>query len=89
MNPPRFAGKWRSAGFVPRDEPSPVLKPAFVRPRGEDQRHSVSTGEAPAPAAAPKAYTGSAVLGVAPMHKSNLVPVFSPDEAVELARMRR
>jgi|TARA_B110000483_G_scaffold241456_1_gene324493 hypothetical protein len=29
------------------------------------------------------------LLGIATMHKSNLVPVFSEDEAVELAQMRR
>lgn len=29
------------------------------------------------------------LLGIATMHKSNMVPVFSNDEAVELARMRR
>jgi len=29
------------------------------------------------------------LLGIATMHKSNMVPVFSAEEAVELARMRR
>lgn len=34
-------------------------------------------------------YTGNNVLGIATMHKSNLVPVFSTDEAIEVANMRR
>lgn len=34
-------------------------------------------------------YTGTKVLGVATMHKSNLVPVFSEEEAVDVAKMRR
>lgn len=34
-------------------------------------------------------YTGNKMLGVACMHKSNLVPVFSEDEAVEVSTMRR
>jgi len=34
-------------------------------------------------------YTGTKVLGVAVMHKSNLVPIFSPTEAEEVAKMRR
>ena len=34
-------------------------------------------------------YTGDKMLGVATMHKSNLVPVFSDDNAVELSQMRR
>jgi hypothetical protein len=34
-------------------------------------------------------YTGSAMLGVAVLHKSNSVPVFSRDEAIEISKMRR
>lgn len=34
-------------------------------------------------------YTGSKLIGIAVMHKSNLVPVFSRDDATELAKMRR
>ena len=36
-----------------------------------------------------KVYTGTKVLGIATMHKSNAVPVFAEEEAVEIARMRR
>jgi len=36
-----------------------------------------------------KVYTGTKVLGIATMHKSNAVPVFSDEEAVEISRMRR
>ena len=39
--------------------------------------------------AAPKVYTGTTVKGIATMHKSNAVPVFSDEEAVEISRMRR
>lgn len=34
-------------------------------------------------------YTGDALLGIATMHKSNLVPVFKEADAVELSHMRR
>lgn len=34
-------------------------------------------------------YTGTKMLGVATMHKSNTVPVFSEQEAEEIAKMRR
>lgn len=34
-------------------------------------------------------YTGTAMLGVATMHKSNAVPVFSQSAAEEISRMRR
>lgn len=36
-----------------------------------------------------KRYTGSAMLGVGVLHKSNLVPIFDPEAAVDIARMRR
>jgi hypothetical protein len=36
-----------------------------------------------------KVYTGTKVKGIATMHKSNAVPVFSDEEAVDIAKMRR
>lgn len=36
-----------------------------------------------------RAYTGDKVLGIATLHKSIAQPVFSSDEAKEVARMRR
>lgn len=40
-------------------------------------------------AAVHKVYTGTKVLGIATMHKSNAVPVFVEQDAVEISRMRR
>ena len=34
-------------------------------------------------------YTGSMVKGIATMHKSNAVPVFSDEQAVDISKMRR
>jgi hypothetical protein len=34
-------------------------------------------------------YTGTKVLGIGTMHKSNMVPIFSDKEAVDISRMRR
>ena len=36
-----------------------------------------------------KVYTGTKVLGIATMHKSNAVPVFAAEEAIEISKMRR
>ena len=36
-----------------------------------------------------KTYTGNAVIGIATMHKSNAVPVFSEAEARAISAMRR
>jgi hypothetical protein len=49
---------------------------------------SVDTG-GNATLAAPKIYTGTMVKGIATMHKSNAVPVFSDEQAVDISRMRR
>jgi hypothetical protein len=37
----------------------------------------------------PKVYTGTMVKGIATMHKSNAVPVFSDEQAVDISKMRR
>jgi len=50
---------------------------------------SRSTGLQVATAAPTKVYTGTKVKGIATMHKSNAVPVFSDEEAVEISKMRR
>ena len=34
-------------------------------------------------------YTGTAMIGIATLHKSNGVPVFSQEDATEISRMRR
>ena len=34
-------------------------------------------------------YTGTKILGIGTMHKSNAVPIFSDEQAVEISRMRR
>ena len=59
-------------------------------PEGRGTRHipSRDTG-GNATLAAPKVYTGTKVKGIATMHKSNAVPVFSDEEAIEISRMRR
>lgn len=50
---------------------------------------SLCTGGGTAALAAPKVYTGTKVKGIATMHKSNAVPVFSDEEAIDISRMRR
>jgi len=50
---------------------------------------SLGTTGGNATLAAPKVYTGTKVKGIATMHKSNAVPVFSDEEAIDISRMRR
>jgi hypothetical protein len=56
--------------------------------RSTRQYKSVDTGGV-ATLAPAKVYTGTKVKGIATMHKSNAVPVFSDEEAVDISRMRR
>jgi hypothetical protein len=50
---------------------------------------SLDTGHGNATKTAPQVYTGDKIVGIATMHKSNMVPVFSDTEAKEIATMRR
>ena len=50
---------------------------------------SRNTGDGIASSKPTMQYTGTKMLGIGTLHKSNAVPVFSDDEAVEMARMRR
>ena len=34
-------------------------------------------------------YTGTAMLGIGQLHKSNAIPVFSKEDAVDISKMRR
>jgi hypothetical protein len=56
--------------------------------RSTRQYKSLDTG-GNATLAPAKVYTGTKVKGIATMHKSNAVPVFSDEEAVDISRMRR
>jgi hypothetical protein len=62
----------------------------LTTPAGRDTKHIPSRNTGGNATLAPaKVYTGTKVKGIATMHKSNAVPVFSDEEAVEISRMRR
>lgn len=50
---------------------------------------SRNTGDGIASSKPVPQYTGTKMLGIGVMHKSNSVPIFSDQEAVEIATMRR
>jgi len=54
-----------------------------------DHIPSVDTGRGLAVKPADKVYTGDAMLGVSVLHKSNGIPVFRQEDAVDIAKMRR
>lgn len=70
---------------------APVYVPPRATYRGADQPRlpSVDSGCGVATKAAPKVYTGDKIVGIAAMHKSNLVPVFNEEAAKDISKMRR
>ena len=61
-------------------------------PKGRDTTahiKSLDTGLGNAVLKPAKQYTGTKVKGIATMHKSNAVPIFSDEEAIEISKMRR
>ena len=70
---------------------APALDYRLSTPVGRTNTHHIPSRDTGGNAtlAAPKVYTGTKVKGIATMHKSNAVPVFSDEEAVEISRMRR
>ena len=68
------------------------LSYSLSTPAGRETRHipSLDTGHRGAVRTAeiPK-YTGTKIKGIGTMHKSNAVPIFTDDEARDIASMRR
>ena len=61
-------------------------------PPGRNTTHSIpsrNTGDGIATSKPVPQYTGTKMLGIGVMHKSNSVPIFSDEEAVNIATMRR
>lgn len=76
---------------MPRGAFKPLsLSPAY--PPGREPNNLPSRPDTPGTVAArkeDKIYTGTAIKGIGTLHKSNAVPVFTDEEAVDMAHMRR
>ena len=68
-----------------------TLTVSFRAPPGREttQTPSQDTGWVACVKPTDQTYTGTKVKGIGTMHKSNAVPIFSDDEAVEISTMRR
>ena len=65
----------------------PLVAKTYVR---ETPRYpSLGSGVGVALKAPDKVYTGTKMIGIGTLHKSNAVPVFCDDEAKAMANMRR
>lgn len=63
----------------------PKCPPGRETPKVESQ----DTGWVPCVKVKDNEYTGTKIKGIGTMHKSNAVPVFSDEEAIEISTMRR
>lgn len=76
---PYNAPKKTIKDFMPRTPPGRETAPIS----------SQDTGWVPCVKVRDQEYTGTKVKGIATMHKSNGVPVFTDDEAKDISKMRR
>lgn len=64
------------------------LTTAVGRPTGNEHPSLVTSGGSTAKHAT-KVYSGTKLIGLGQLHKSNMVPVFRAEDAIDIARMRR
>ena len=74
-----------STGFNPVVRNAPVVDPR----RLTNHIPSLDTGKGIAVKKEVTQYTGTAMLGIGQLHKSNAIPVFSKEDAVDISKMRR
>ena len=66
---------------------SPVVNQVYRRETAKIDSLPFTAG--PCLKAPDKVYTGDKIKGIGTMHKSNAVPIFSDEEAVDISKMRR
>jgi hypothetical protein len=67
------------------NHPRVVVDPS----RSTDHIPSVDTGQGIAAKKEVQQYTGDAMLGIGQLHKSNAVPIFKAQDAIDISKMRR
>jgi hypothetical protein len=83
---PKFSGNTR-----PEPKTAGILTTSPRIPPGRETPYiaSLDTGWVACTKSADKTYTGTKVKGIGTMHKSNAVPIFSDEEAIDISKMRR
>lgn len=85
-----MAPKFSSKPVEPKKtKPLTSTGPKFPPGREPVAVNSLDTGWVTCSRPTDKEYTGTKVKGIGTMHKSNAVPIFSDDEAIEISKMRR
>jgi hypothetical protein len=91
---PKFSARNNTARSSQPAEPkrtTPLTSSGPKIPPGREtpQINSVDTGWVTCSKPTDKEYTGTKVKGIGTMHKSNAVPIFSDEEAIDISKMRR
>lgn len=91
---PKFSARNNTAKSSRPTEPkrtSPLVSSGPKVPPGREtpQIASVDTGWVTCAKSQDQTYTGTKVKGIATLHKSNGVPVFTDEEAIDISKMRR
>jgi hypothetical protein len=87
--------KWNSmtkkSVFKPSNKSTEALRPRIPPGRSTTQNiPSVDSGHVGAVMSKPSpVYTGTKIIGIGTMHKSNAVPIFSEEQAHDISKMRR
>jgi hypothetical protein len=72
---------------------APALEYKLTTPVGRSSGHAIPSRAdsvlGPVSSKVIPQYTGTKMIGVGTMHKSNAVPIFSDDEARDISKMRR
>ncbi len=78
----------RKARAMSAPKLNPVVNKPYIRDTGPRIASLPFSGGA-CTKAPEKVYTGDKIKGIGTMHKSNAVPIFSDEEAIDIAKMRR
>ena len=65
-------------------QPKPCYRDTGPRPQSLNSWPHGPVSSKPSPK-----YTGNKIIGIGTMHKSNAVPIFNDEQAVDIAKMRR
>jgi hypothetical protein len=78
---------------VKTSKPTTVIRnhPVTIIRDGSDTRHipSRDSGQGIAVKKEHQHYTGDAMIGIGQLHKSNAIPVFKQEDAIDISKMRR
>jgi hypothetical protein len=67
----------------------PVVTQPYIRDTGPRIASRADSQLGPVASKPVQCYTGTKILGIGTMHKSNAVPIFSSEEAEDISKMRR